>query len=76
MGFPMLQDNIATVQARINEALAKRTEPKITGDTVTILAVTKNHPASVITDTLACGLPLASDRPSADQQGQTCGGTF
>ena len=56
MGFPMLQDNIAAVQAKIKEALVKRTGSKITGDKVTILAVTKNHPASVVTDTLACGL--------------------
>lgn len=56
MGFPMLQDNIAAVQAKIKEALAKRTGSKITGDKVTILAVTKNHPASVVTDTLVCGL--------------------
>lgn len=52
----MLKDKIAEVQAKIQEALAKRTEPKITGDKVTILAVTKNHPADVVTETLAAGL--------------------
>lgn len=52
----MLKDKIAEVQAKIQEALAKRTEPKITGDKVTILAVTKNHPADVVTETLNAGL--------------------
>ena len=52
----MLKDNIAAVEARIQEALGKRTEPKATGDKVTILAVTKNHPAEIVTETLAAGL--------------------
>lgn len=93
----MLQDKIAVVEAKIQEALANRKEPKATGDKVTILAVTKNHPADIVTETLAAGLTeigenrvqeamhkqavlplgqLASDRPSADQQGQACGGAF
>ncbi|MDO5332336.1 MAG: YggS family pyridoxal phosphate-dependent enzyme [Bacillota bacterium] len=52
----MLADNIKTVQDKIAEALLKRKEAKLTGDKVTLVAVTKNHPASIITDTLACGL--------------------
>lgn len=52
----MLADNIKIVQDKIAEALLKRKEAKLTGDRVTLVAVTKNHPASIITDTLACGL--------------------
>ena len=52
----MLTDNIKSVQERIAQALAKRKEKKITGDAVTLVAVTKNHPASIITETLACGI--------------------
>ncbi len=52
----MLADNLAKVQTTIKEALAKRTELKATGSTVTIVAVTKNHPAEIVTETLAAGL--------------------
>ena len=52
----MLEDQIKTVRAKIREALAHRKEAKITGTDVTILAVTKNHPASIVTETLQAGL--------------------
>lgn len=52
----MLADNLALVQKKIMEALAKRTEPKATGSVVTVVAVTKNHPAEVVTEALAAGL--------------------
>ena len=52
----MLADNIAQVQNKIKEALAKRTESKVTGDAVTIVAVTKNHPAEIVTESLEAGL--------------------
>lgn len=52
----MLADNIKNMQEKIAKALLKRKEAKLTGDKVTLVAVTKNHPASIITDTLACGL--------------------
>uniref|UniRef100_UPI0039F4AABB alanine racemase n=1 Tax=Acidaminococcus fermentans TaxID=905 RepID=UPI0039F4AABB len=57
----MLQDKIAAVEAKIQEALANRKEPKATGDKVTILAVTKNHPADIVTETLAAGLTEIGD---------------
>ena len=52
----MLEDKLAEVQAKVKEALAHRTEKKVTGDSVTILAVTKNHPADVVTEALDAGL--------------------
>ncbi len=52
----MIEDKLAEVQGKVKEALAKRTEKKVTGDDVTILAVTKNHPADVITEALEAGL--------------------
>lgn len=52
----MLEDKLAEVQGKVKEALAKRAEKKVTGDDVTILAVTKNHPADVITEALEAGL--------------------
>lgn len=52
----MLEDKLAEVQGKVKDALAKRTEKKATGDEVTILAVTKNHPAEIITEALEAGL--------------------
>ena len=40
----MLADNVKLVQQKIQAALDKRKEPKITGASVTLVAVTKNHP--------------------------------
>lgn len=52
----MLADNLQVVQAKIADALSKRQATKITGDTVTLVAVTKNHPADVVTESLNCGI--------------------
>ena len=52
----MLQENLKNVQAKIDAALARRSEEKITGSAVTLVAVTKNHPAEVITEALSLGL--------------------
>lgn len=52
----MLADNLEVVQAKITDALAKRQEAKITGAAVTLVAVTKNHPADVVTESLECGI--------------------
>ncbi len=52
----MLKDALVKVENKIQLALKKRTEPKATGDAVTIVAVTKNHPASVVTEALEAGL--------------------
>ena len=51
----MLEDNLAKVQEKVKAALAARKEPKATGATVKIVAVTKNHPAEVVTEALAAG---------------------
>ncbi len=52
----LLLENLNHVKNKIAEALSKRTEPKETGDTVTLVAVTKNHEAQVITDIQALGV--------------------
>lgn len=52
----MLEDNLKIVQAKVQAALAARTEAKATGNDVTIVAVTKNHPAEVVTESLQAGL--------------------
>lgn len=52
----MLADNLQVVQAKISDALSKRQATKITGDAVTLVAVTKNHPADVVTESLNCGI--------------------
>lgn len=52
----MLEDNINIARIKINKALAKRTNKKNTGNNVTIVAVTKNHPATVVTEALVAGL--------------------
>ena len=52
----MLEDRLVEVQKKIQEALAKRQEPKKTGTEVTLVAVTKNHGPEVITQSLALGI--------------------
>ena len=52
----MLEDRLVEVQKKIQEALAKRQEPKKTGTEVTLVAVTKNHGPEVITRSLALGI--------------------
>jgi len=52
----MLAENLQNVLGTIQSALAKRTEKKETGDAVCLVAVTKNHPASVISEIEALGV--------------------
>ena len=52
----MLSKNVETVLTRINQALAMRKEVKQTGEKVTLVAVTKNHPADVILDSMALNI--------------------
>lgn len=52
----MITENIQIVKAKIEGALASRKGKKVTGGAVTLVAVTKNHPPEVITETLAAGL--------------------
>ncbi len=52
----MLADNLQIVQQKIERALAKRTQAKLSGNAVTLVAVTKNHPPEVITEALAEGV--------------------
>lgn len=52
----MLAENIKSVQEKIALALAERREEKLTGSAVTLVAVTKNHPSEIITETLGTGL--------------------
>ena len=52
----MLVDNLKIVQGKIQAALQTRKEAKLTGDNVTLVAVTKNHAPEVITEALALGV--------------------
>lgn len=52
----MLKDNLHKVQTQIAEALARRTETKLTGDGVALVAVTKNHPVDVVLEALELGI--------------------
>lgn len=52
----MLAENLSIVNEKIQNAVKARKEAKITGEQVTLVAVTKNHPADVITESLACGV--------------------
>ena len=52
----MLADNLKKVQDKIQAALEARKEAKLTGDSVTLVAVTKNHAPEVITEALALGV--------------------
>lgn len=53
----MLADNLQQVQVKIAEALQLRKDKDlVTGDSVTLVAVTKNHPPEIITDIEALGI--------------------
>lgn len=52
----MLADNLKIVQEKIEASLQKRKEAKQIGDTVTLVAVTKNHAPEVITEALSLGV--------------------
>lgn len=52
----MLSENLEIIRSRINSALAMRKESKKTGEKVTLVAVTKNHPADVILASMALGI--------------------
>lgn len=52
----MLADNLKIVQEKIEASLQKRKEAKQTGDSVTLVAVTKNHAPEVITEALSLGV--------------------
>lgn len=52
----MLKNNLHKVQTQIAEALARRTETKLTGTAATLIAVTKNHPAEVVVEALDLGV--------------------
>lgn len=53
----MLADNLKIVQSHIAEALERRKNKKmLTGNTVFLVAVTKNHPSEIITDIEALGI--------------------
>ncbi len=52
----MLADNLRAVRERIREAAARRREKKLTGDSVTLVAVTKNHPPATLAEALALGV--------------------
>lgn len=53
----MLAENLQQVQAKIEEALQlRKAKDLLTGDSVTLVAVTKNHPPEVITDIEALGI--------------------
>lgn len=53
----MLADNLKLVQQKIRAALAQRKDKELlTGNDVILVAVTKNHPPEVITESLALGV--------------------
>lgn len=57
----MLAENLHTVRETIAASLAKRAETKVTGDSVTLVAVTKNHPAHVILDIGELGIGVIGE---------------
>jgi pyridoxal phosphate enzyme (YggS family) len=54
----MIRENLAQIREKIGRALNSRGEGKITGDDVTIVAVTKTHPIATIKEALAAGLNI------------------
>ena len=68
----MLADNLRNVRETIASALAKRIGEKETGDKVCLVAVTKNHPAEVVTEIEALGVENGKYRgkPGAGSPGK------
>jgi pyridoxal phosphate enzyme (YggS family) len=56
--FAMIRENIAQVREKIRRALNSRAEEKITGSNVTIVAVTKTQPVTVIKGALEAGVDV------------------
>ena len=52
----MLAENLSSVKEKIKQAISRRKAALLTGDNVTLVAVTKNHPPEVITDIEALGV--------------------
>ena len=52
----MLADNLKIVQEKIEASLQKRKEAMVTGNAITLVAVTKNHAPEVITEALSLGV--------------------
>lgn len=52
----MLAENLCSVKEKIKQAISRRKAALLTGDNVTLVAVTKNHPPEVITDIEALGV--------------------
>lgn len=52
----MLAENLSSVKEKIAQAISQRRAAMLTGDGVTLVAVTKNHPPEVITDIEALGI--------------------
>jgi len=54
----MIRENIERIQNNINVALSKRTEKKLTGEQVQLIAVSKTHPAEVVAEASQAGLKV------------------
>ena len=52
----MLAENLSSVKEKIAQAISQRRSAMLTGDGVTLVAVTKNHPPEVITDIETLGI--------------------
>lgn len=52
----MLAENLISVKEKIAQAISQRRSAMLTGDGVTLVAVTKNHPPEVITDIETLGI--------------------
>lgn len=55
-GIILLAENLKSVQEIINASLQKRKDSKLTGDSVTLVGVTKNHPPEIVAEALAQGI--------------------
>lgn len=68
----MLKDNLHKVQTQIAEALARRTEIKLTGDGATLVAVTKNHPVDVVLEALELGIANIGENRVQEAKEKRC----
>lgn len=56
-----IAENVAKIVANVEQAVARRSQPKGTGSAVKLVAVTKNHEAAAVREVLAAGVTAVGE---------------
>lgn len=66
----MIKENVKVIQAKIDNALARRKQAMLTGDKVQLVAVTKTHPAETVQEALLDGLNVFGENKVQEADGK------